>query len=188
MSMHLSSTIQALHACLCTFDHALLFSLRVETVCCAMQHRHSTQNNWDTPFDFTAENYEHVRPAAQSLAPQQQCLRDAPHHVLPAGLGSLPLLVSFTRLHASLLQLSCGRQSIGCCRHKAMLYTAEQLFCGVQVAEILSRFPTNYKQSACIPLLDLAQKQNNGWLNLAAMNRVAEILEVAPIRVYEVCK
>ena len=56
----------------------------------------------------------------------------------------------------------------------------------MQVADILSRFPTNYKQSACIPLLDLAQKQNNGWLNLAAMNRVAEILEVAPIRVYEV--
>ena len=56
----------------------------------------------------------------------------------------------------------------------------------MQVAEILSRFPTNYKQSACIPLLDLAQKQNNGWLNLAAMNRVAEIIEVAPIRVYEV--
>ncbi|CAK0787174.1 hypothetical protein CVIRNUC_010390 [Coccomyxa viridis] len=76
-------------------------------------HRHTTQNNWDTPFDFSAENYEHV-------------------------------------------------------------------------AEILSRFPTNYKQSACIPLLDLAQKQNNGWLNLAAMNRVAEVIEVAPIRVYEV--
>ena len=54
------------------------------------------------------------------------------------------------------------------------------------MAEILSRFPTNYKQSACIPLLDLAQKQNNGWLNLAAMNRVAEVIEVAPIRVYEV--
>ena len=66
------------------------------------------------------------------------------------------------------------------------LFTAEERFCGLQVAEILSRFPTNYKQSACIPLLDLAQKQNNGWLNLAAMNRVAEILEVAPIRVYEV--
>ena len=57
----------------------------------------------------------------------------------------------------------------------------------LQVAEILSRFPINYKQSACIPLLDLAQKQNNGWLNLAAMNRVAEVIEVAPIRVYEVC-
>lgn len=56
----------------------------------------------------------------------------------------------------------------------------------MQVAEVLARFPTNYKQSACIPLLDLAQKQNKGWLSLAAMNRVAQIIEVAPIRVYEV--
>ncbi len=53
------------------------------------------------------------------------------------------------------------------------------------MAEILARFPSNYKQSACIPLLDLAQQQNGGWLNLAAMNRVAAVMDVAPIRVYE---
>lgn len=55
-----------------------------------------------------------------------------------------------------------------------------------QVAEVLSRYPPNYKRSACIPLLDLAQQQNNGWLTLSAMNKVAEILGVAEIRVYEV--
>lgn len=55
-----------------------------------------------------------------------------------------------------------------------------------QVAEILSHYPSNYKRSACIPLLDLAQQQNNGWLTLSAMNKVAEILGVAEIRVYEV--
>ncbi len=55
-----------------------------------------------------------------------------------------------------------------------------------QVADIMSRYPTNYKQSAVIPALDLAQQQNGGWLSLAAMNRVANILEMAPIRVYEV--
>ena len=75
--------------------------------------------------------------------------------------------------------------------HVLVLFTVLELLykpcAALQVAEILSRFPTNYKQSACIPLLDLAQKQNNGWLNLAAMNRVAEVIEVAPIRVYEVC-
>jgi NADH dehydrogenase (ubiquinone) flavoprotein 2 len=54
------------------------------------------------------------------------------------------------------------------------------------VAEIMSRYPTNYKQSAVIPVLDLAQQQNGGWLSLASMNRVANILEMAPIRVYEV--
>lgn len=42
----------------------------------------------------------------------------------------------------------------------------------MQVAELLSRYPTNYKQSAVIPMLDLAQKQNGGWLSLNAMNRV----------------
>ena len=55
----------------------------------------------------------------------------------------------------------------------------------MQAAELIARFPINYKQSACIPLLDLAQKQNNGWLSLAAMNRVAKVLEMPEIRVYE---
>jgi len=55
-----------------------------------------------------------------------------------------------------------------------------------KVAERISFYPDNYKQSAVIPLLDLAQQQNGGWLSLAAMNKVAEVLEVAPIKVYEV--
>lgn len=55
-----------------------------------------------------------------------------------------------------------------------------------RVAEIMSRYPTNYKQSAVIPLLDLAQQQNEGWLSLAALNRVAKVLDMPEIRVYEV--
>ena len=35
-------------------------------------------------------------------------------------------------------------------------------------------------------LLDLAQRQSGGWLPRAAMDYVAEFLEMAPIRVYEV--
>jgi NADH dehydrogenase (ubiquinone) flavoprotein 2 len=41
-------------------------------------------------------------------------------------------------------------------------------------------------QAAMIPLLDLAQRQNGGWLPLAAMDKVAQICNVAPVRVYEV--
>ncbi|ONI16321.1 hypothetical protein PRUPE_3G092100 [Prunus persica] len=52
--------------------------------------------------------------------------------------------------------------------------------------EILSHYPSNYKQSAVIPLLDLAQQQHGGWLPVSAMNAVAKVIEVAPIRVYEV--
>ena len=55
----------------------------------------------------------------------------------------------------------------------------------MQVAELLSKYPSNYRQSAVIPLLDMAQKQNQGWLSLAALNKVAEVLGMPPIRVYE---
>jgi NADH dehydrogenase (ubiquinone) flavoprotein 2 len=42
----------------------------------------------------------------------------------------------------------------------------------LQVKEILSHYPSNYKQSAVIPLLDLAQQQHGGWLPVSAMNAV----------------
>ena len=55
-----------------------------------------------------------------------------------------------------------------------------------KVQTILKRYPPNYKRSAMIPLLDLAQQQNAGYLTVPVMNHIAELLEVAPIRVYEV--
>lgn len=54
------------------------------------------------------------------------------------------------------------------------------------VYKILSKYPSNYKQSGIIPLLDLAQRQHGGWLPVAAMDKVAQIVGVAPSRVYEV--
>ncbi|KAK8674479.1 hypothetical protein V6N13_112769 [Hibiscus sabdariffa] len=55
-----------------------------------------------------------------------------------------------------------------------------------KVKEILSHYPSNYKRSAVIPLLDLAQQQHGGWLPVSAMDAVAKVVGVAPIRVYEV--
>lgn len=37
-----------------------------------------------------------------------------------------------------------------------------------------------------IPLLDLAQRQNGGWLPISAMHKVAELLNLPRMRVYEV--
>ncbi|HJP21543.1 MAG: NADH-quinone oxidoreductase subunit NuoE [Alphaproteobacteria bacterium] len=51
---------------------------------------------------------------------------------------------------------------------------------------ILARYPEGRQASGVIPLLDLAQRQNDGWLSRPAMDAVAEFLEMAPIRVYEV--
>jgi NADH dehydrogenase (ubiquinone) flavoprotein 2 len=50
----------------------------------------------------------------------------------------------------------------------------------------LSKYPRNYKQSAIIPLLDLAQRQCGNFLPVAAMDKVAEVCGVAPVAVYEV--
>ncbi|CED83731.1 nadh-ubiquinone oxidoreductase 24 kda mitochondrial precursor [Phaffia rhodozyma] len=54
------------------------------------------------------------------------------------------------------------------------------------VKEIIARYPPQYKKGACIPLLDLGQRQNGGWTSLSVMNHVAELLELRPMRVYEV--
>lgn len=75
-------------------------------------HRNTPENNENTPFDFTKENYE--------------------------------------RAHA-----------------------------------ILSIYPEGHKAAAVIPLLDLAQRQY-GWLPISAMNKVAEVIGMPRMRVYEV--
>lgn len=56
----------------------------------------------------------------------------------------------------------------------------------VKLKKHLAKYPKNYSQSAVMPLLYLAQEQNNNFLTLAAMNHIAERLGVPPIRVYEV--
>lgn len=51
--------------------------------------------------------------------------------------------------------------------------------------EIIARYPEGRQASALMPLLDMAQRQI-GWLPHAAITYVADLLEVAHIRGYEV--
>ena len=50
----------------------------------------------------------------------------------------------------------------------------------------IAKYPPGRQASAVLPLLWIAQYQNGGWLPKAAMDYVAELLAMAPIRVYEV--
>jgi NADH-quinone oxidoreductase subunit E len=52
--------------------------------------------------------------------------------------------------------------------------------------EIIAKYPKGRQQSAVMPLLTLAQQQNQNWLPKAAMDVVAEMLGMPPVRVYEV--
>lgn len=54
-----------------------------------------------------------------------------------------------------------------------------------RIEAIVKNYPEGHKAAAVLPVLDLAQRQN-GWLPISAMNKVAEILQVPPMRVYEV--
>ncbi|CAK9157315.1 unnamed protein product [Ilex paraguariensis] len=47
-----------------------------------------------------------------------------------------------------------------------------------KVKEILSHYSSKYKQSAVIPLLDLAQQQHQGWLPVSAMNAKIQVAVV----------
>ena len=50
----------------------------------------------------------------------------------------------------------------------------------------IAKYPAGRQASAVLPLLDLAQRQSGNWLPRAAMDKVAEMLSMPPIRVYEV--
>jgi NADH-quinone oxidoreductase E subunit len=51
---------------------------------------------------------------------------------------------------------------------------------------IIAKYPAGKQASAVMPLLDLAQRQNDNWLPRAAMDYVADMLGMPRIRVYEV--
>ena len=56
----------------------------------------------------------------------------------------------------------------------------------VWVKQQIAKYPEGKQASAAIPLLWRAQEQHDGWLPEAAINKIAKMLEMAPIRVMEV--
>ena len=55
-----------------------------------------------------------------------------------------------------------------------------------EIKIILKRYPEKNKKSAVMPLLYLAQKQNNNWIPLVAMKHIATLLSMPYISVYEI--
>ncbi|MCZ6901914.1 MAG: NADH-quinone oxidoreductase subunit NuoE [Rickettsia endosymbiont of Ixodes persulcatus] len=52
--------------------------------------------------------------------------------------------------------------------------------------DIVKKYPPHGKRSAILPLLDLAQRQNGGWLSIPAIEYVANMLGMPYMRAYEV--
>ena len=54
-----------------------------------------------------------------------------------------------------------------------------------EINRVIGHFPPIRKKSALLPVLHIVQKES-GWLSPEVMDKVAEILEIKPIEVYEV--
>ena len=50
---------------------------------------------------------------------------------------------------------------------------------------ILKMYPSNFKESAIMPLLSIAQNQNNGWLPKKAIEYISGLINVPEIKVLE---
>ena len=57
---------------------------------------------------------------------------------------------------------------------------------GERATAFIARYPPGRQASAVVPLLDLAQRQNGGWLPSAAIDCVAKMLDMPGIRVFEI--
>ncbi len=65
----------------------------------------------------------------------------------------------------------------------SFVFTSDNL---KKIDEILSHYPSDRKISGLIPILDLAQRQNKGWLSPEAIQTISKLLDHPEIRIYEV--
>jgi NADH-quinone oxidoreductase subunit E len=81
------------------------------------------------------------------------------------------------------MSASVGIAETGPEQPKTFVFTPENL---EKAKTIIAKYPSGRQQSAVMPLLDLAQRQNANWLPRAAMDYVADLLSMPRIKAYEV--
>ncbi|MCK8140323.1 NAD(P)H-dependent oxidoreductase subunit E [Flavobacterium sp. I-SCBP12n] len=55
-----------------------------------------------------------------------------------------------------------------------------------RINELISHYPEDKRKSALLPVLHEVQDAHDNWLSIELMNKVAEIIQIKPIEVYEV--
>ena len=69
---------------------------------------------------------------------------------------------------------------------KALLAKSDQQKTEKKIKRIIAKYPKNRQASAVMPLLDMAQRQHDNWIPMAAIEAIANRLKMAEIRVLEV--
>ena len=68
--------------------------------------------------------------------------------------------------------------------HKQEINMTEALM--NRINELISHYPEDKRKSALLPVLHEVQDAHENWLSIELMNKVAEIIQIKPIEVYEV--
>ena len=55
-----------------------------------------------------------------------------------------------------------------------------------RINELISHYPADKRKSALLPVLHEVQDAHDNWLSVELMDKVAEIIQIKPIEVYEV--
>lgn len=66
---------------------------------------------------------------------------------------------------------------------KTFKFSAENM---KKIEKFIAKYPKGRQASAVMPLLDIAQRQNDNWIPEAAMEEIARILDMPRIKVFEV--
>jgi NADH-quinone oxidoreductase subunit E len=55
-----------------------------------------------------------------------------------------------------------------------------------RISELISHYPSDKRKSALLPVLHEVQDAHENWLSIELMDKVAEIMYIKPVEVYEV--
>ena len=69
-------------------------------------------------------------------------------------------------------------------QHKQEISITDSLM--ARINELISHYPADKRKSALLPVLHEVQDAHDNWLSVALQDKVAEILQIKPIEVYEV--
>ena len=69
-------------------------------------------------------------------------------------------------------------------QHKQEINITDSLM--ARINELISHYPADKRKSALLPVLHEVQDAHDNWLSIELQDKVAEILQIKPIEVYEV--
>lgn len=68
--------------------------------------------------------------------------------------------------------------------HKQVINFTPELL--ARISELIGHYPSDKRKSALLPVLHEVQDAHDNWLSIELMDKVAEIIGIKPVEVYEV--